>query len=34
MFWIGMIQAQGQRRPGSANMRGVVTDLVYDSLKE
>ena len=34
MFWIGMIQAWGQRRPGSANMRGVVTDLVYDSLKE
>ena len=34
MFWIGMIQARGQRRPGSANMRGVVTDLVYDSLKE
>ncbi len=33
MFWIGMIQARGQRRPGSANMRGVVTDLVYDSLK-
>ena len=34
MFWIGMIQARGQRRPGSANMRDVVTDLVYDSLKE
>ena len=34
MFWIGMIQAFGQRRPGSANMRGIVTDLVYDSLKD
>ena len=34
MFWIGMIQAYGQRRPGSANMRGIATDLIYDSLKD
>ena len=34
MFWIGMIQAQVQRRPGSANMRGIAADLVYGSLKD
>ena len=33
MFWIGMIQAQGQRRPGAADMRGVVNELVYNSLR-
>jgi hypothetical protein len=35
-IWSGieMIQAYGQRRPGSANMRGIAADLVYDSLKD
>ncbi len=32
MFWVGMIQAQGVRRPGAANMRNVARDIIYDSL--
>ncbi len=32
MFWVGMIQAQGARRPGAANMRNVSLDIIYDSL--
>ncbi len=32
MFWGGMIQAQGARRPGAANMRNVARDIIYDSL--
>lgn len=32
MFWVGMIQAQGARRPGAANMRNVARDIIYDSL--
>jgi len=31
MFWLGMIQAQGARRPGAANMRAVANDIIYDS---
>lgn len=32
MFWIGMIQAQGPRRPGAANMRDISRDLIYRDL--
>ncbi len=32
MFLIGMIQAQGERRPGAANMRNVARDIIYESL--
>ncbi|GIT21687.1 MAG: hypothetical protein CM1200mP40_13690 [Gammaproteobacteria bacterium] len=32
-FLGGMIQAQGQRRPGAANMRNVAIDLIYDALE-
>ena len=32
MFLIGMIQAQGARRPGAANMRNVSRDIIYDSI--
>ena len=32
MFWVGMIQAQGARCPGAANMRNVARDIIYDSL--
>ena len=32
MFLIGMIQAQGETRPGAANMRNVARDIIYDSL--
>ena len=32
MFWLGMIQARGQRRPGATNMRNVAIDIIYDSL--
>lgn len=32
MFLLGMIQAQGQRRPGAANMRNIARDIIYDSL--
>ena len=34
MFWLGMIQAQGARRPGAANMRQVAADIIYDSLAD
>jgi hypothetical protein len=27
-----MIQAQGVRRPGAANMRNVSRDIIYDSI--
>ena len=32
MFLIGMIQAQGQRRPGAPNMRNISRDIIYDSI--
>ena len=32
MFWIGMIQAQGARKPGAANMRNIAINNIYDSL--
>lgn len=32
MFLIGMIQAQGPRRPGADNMRNVARDIIYDSI--
>ena len=32
MFLIGMIQAQGARRPGAVNMRNVSRDIIYDSI--
>lgn len=32
MFWVGMIQAQGARRPDAANMRNIARDLIYDAL--
>ena len=32
MFLIGMIQAQGKRRPGAANMRDVSRDIIYNSI--
>ncbi|PCH63059.1 MAG: serine hydrolase, partial [SAR86 cluster bacterium] len=34
MFLIGMIQAQGARRPGAENMRNVARDIIYDSLSD
>lgn len=34
MFWLGMIQAQGPRRPGAANMRNVARDIIYESLSD
>ncbi len=34
MFLIGMIQARGPRRPGTANMRNVARDIIYDSLAD
>lgn len=33
MFFIGMIQAQGARRPGDANMRDIAIDIIYEGLK-
>ncbi len=33
MYFIGMIQAQGPRRPGSANMGNVARDIIYAGLK-
>ncbi len=33
MFWVGMIQAQGARRPGAANMRNIARDLIYDAMQ-
>lgn len=32
MFWLAMIQAQGPRRPGAADMRSVSEEIIYDSL--
>jgi CubicO group peptidase (beta-lactamase class C family) len=32
MFLLGMIQAQGPRRPDAVNMRNVARDIIYDSL--
>ncbi|MEX1033768.1 MAG: serine hydrolase domain-containing protein [Cellvibrionaceae bacterium] len=32
MFWVGMIQAQGARRPDAANMRSIAQDLIYEAL--
>ncbi|MFK7864635.1 MAG: serine hydrolase domain-containing protein [Pseudohongiellaceae bacterium] len=32
MFLIGMIQAQGPRRPGAPNMRNIARDIIYESL--
>jgi hypothetical protein len=29
-----MIQAQGPRRPGAANMGEVARDIIYESLQE
>lgn len=33
MFWIGMIQAQGARRPGAANMRNAANEVIYASFQ-
>lgn len=33
LFWVGMIQAQGARRPGAGNMRNISRDLIYDALQ-
>ncbi|HCI88260.1 MAG TPA: serine hydrolase, partial [Gammaproteobacteria bacterium] len=33
IFWLSMIQAQGQRRPGSANAGVIARDLIYQSLE-
>ena len=33
MFWLSMIQAQGPRRQGAANMGVVARDLIYESLE-
>ncbi|MEX0901870.1 MAG: serine hydrolase domain-containing protein [Pseudohongiellaceae bacterium] len=30
MFWIGMIQSQGARRPGAADMRSTVNNIIYN----
>ena len=32
IFWLSMIQAQGQRRPGAANMGQIARDIIYESL--
>lgn len=32
MFLIGMIQAQGPRRPDAPNMRNIARDIIYESL--
>ncbi|MFM1897048.1 MAG: hypothetical protein RLZZ385_2122 [Pseudomonadota bacterium] len=32
MFWIGMIQHQGARRPGAANMREVAIEHIYAAM--
>lgn len=34
MFLIGMIQAQGERRPGAGNMRNIARDIIYDSIAD
>lgn len=33
MFWLNMIQAQGPRRPGAANLGAVARNLIYQSLE-
>lgn len=33
IFWLSMIQAQGPRRPGAANMGVIARDLIYQSLE-
>jgi len=32
MFLLGMIQAQGPRRPDAGNMRNIARDIIYDSI--
>ncbi|HBW83422.1 MAG TPA: serine hydrolase, partial [Gammaproteobacteria bacterium] len=32
IFWLSMIQAQGQRRPGAADARAIARDLIYEAL--
>jgi len=32
MFWIGMIQAQGPRRPDAPNMQNIARNIIYSSL--
>lgn len=34
MFLIGMIQAQGARRPGAGNMRNIARDIIYDNIAD
>lgn len=34
IFWLSMIQAQGPRRPGAANMGEVARDIIYQSLQQ
>lgn len=34
MFLLGMIQAQGPRRPDAPNMRNLARDIIYDSLTD
>jgi len=34
IFWLSMIQAQGPRRPGAANMGEIARDIIYKSLQE
>lgn len=34
IFWLSMIQAQGPRRPGAANMGVVARDIIYDVLQK
>lgn len=33
IFWLSMIQAQGQRRPGSVNAGSLARDLIYESME-
>ncbi len=33
IFWLSMIQAQGPRRPGAANMGQIARDIIYESLE-
>ncbi len=33
MFWLNMIQAQGPRRPGAANMGAIARELIYEALQ-
>ena len=32
MFWVGMIQAQGARRPEAGDMRDIAEEIIYKSL--